>query len=110
MKKYTVGKSKSQALSLIPNGGIQLTKIGDKKVCISRKDELFYVFEAFCPHRMADLSQGIINHRSEIVCPLHGYQFDLNSGRASVGDCRDLKIYKCNLDENGLHIYVEDNQ
>jgi nitrite reductase/ring-hydroxylating ferredoxin subunit len=105
MKRYTLGTNKAQVLNLIPHATIQLTKIGDKKVCITRKGESFFVFEELCPHRLASLAQGRINSKNEVICPLHEYRFDLETGNVMAGSCPNLKIYKNSLEDDGLHIF-----
>lgn len=103
MKTFTLGQSKEQVLAMIPEKRIKLVQLGGEKICVSRNGETFYAFEAFCPHRMASLLQGTIV-RNEIVCPLHEYRFDLQSGNVLSGQCPDLKVYQVKLSEQGLEI------
>ncbi|EOZ95981.1 biphenyl dioxygenase [Indibacter alkaliphilus LW1] len=53
---------------------------------------------------MAFLGNGKINNQKEIICPLHEYRFDLETGQVKSGDCADLKVYKADLTETGLEI------
>jgi len=105
MKTFTLGQSKEQVLQMIPEKNIKVVQLGDEKVCVTRSGETFFVFEPFCPHRMASLSQGKIV-RNEIVCPLHGYRFDLISGSVLSGQCPDLKVFGVHLTDQGLEIKI----
>lgn len=105
MKTFTLGQSKEQVLQIIPEKRIKLVQLGGEKICVSRNGDDFFAFEPFCPHRMASLIQGTIV-RDEIVCPLHQYRFDLRSGQVLSGQCPDLKVYKVDLSEQGLEIWI----
>ncbi len=51
-----------------------------------------YIVERLCPHRQADLSVfGEIDDH-EMVCTLHGWRFDLETGRCFTADDRRLRI------------------
>jgi nitrite reductase/ring-hydroxylating ferredoxin subunit len=105
MKTFILGQSKEQVLQMIPEKGIKLVQLGGEKICVSRNGDTFFAFEPFCPHRMASLLQGTIV-RNEIVCPLHQYRFDLQTGTVVSGQCPDLKVYKVEFSDRGLEIWI----
>lgn len=51
-----------------------------------------YVMERFCPHRQADLSVFGMIEGDELVCTLHGWRFDLETGRCINAEDRSLRI------------------
>ena len=51
-----------------------------------------YVFERFCPHRQADLSVFGEIEDGVLTCTLHGWQFDLDTGRCLTADDRSLRV------------------
>jgi nitrite reductase/ring-hydroxylating ferredoxin subunit len=106
MKTFTLGTSKEQVLRLIPDKQIKVVQMGSTKVCVTRDDEDFFVFETLCPHRKANLSQGFINGIQEVICHLHEYRFDLKTGRVTSGQCPDLTIYSSELSDDGLKIKI----
>jgi UDP-MurNAc hydroxylase len=57
-----------------------------------------YVLQRRCPHRNADLTVfGEIEHTSggdELVCTLHGWRFDCDSGRCLTADDRPIRIHR----------------
>ncbi|MCH6200553.1 Rieske 2Fe-2S domain-containing protein [Aquiflexum sp. LQ15W] len=105
MKTFILGQSKEQVFQMIPEKRIKLVQLGGEKICISRNGDAFFAFEPFCPHRMASLIQGTIV-RNEIVCPLHQYRFDMQTGAVVSGQCPDLKVYKVELSDRGLAIWI----
>lgn len=104
MKKYTLGSSKEELFKLVPEGMIKKMKVGEKTLGLIRKDLNCYVFDAFCPHRGALLTEGHINERNEISCPLHQYRFDLKTGQVRSGYCPDLETYPAVITDLGLEI------
>lgn len=104
MKTYTLGSTKEEFLDLVPEGKIRKMKIADKTLGLVRKGTECFVFDAFCPHRGALLTDGHINGQNEISCPLHQYRFDLKSGQVTSGYCADLQTYACQITDKGLEI------
>jgi UDP-MurNAc hydroxylase len=51
-----------------------------------------YVVQRLCPHRLADLSVFGEIDDDEFVCTLHGWRFDLETGRCFTADDRKLRI------------------
>jgi UDP-MurNAc hydroxylase len=51
-----------------------------------------YIVERLCPHRQADLSVFGEIDDGELVCTLHGWRFDLDTGRCFTSDDRKLRI------------------
>ncbi len=51
-----------------------------------------YMVERLCPHRQADLSVFGEIEEGELVCTLHGWRFDLETGRCFTADDRPLRI------------------
>jgi UDP-MurNAc hydroxylase len=51
-----------------------------------------YVLERWCPHRQADLSVFGEIEDGVLTCHLHGWQFDLETGRCLTADDRRLRV------------------
>lgn len=87
---FTVKKSKRVTLE---NVDIALFAVGDQ----------FHAVQNDCPHQhFSALHEGIL-HQNEITCPMHGWTFDLATGKATVGGGR-LKTYAVKLIGNEIHI------
>ncbi|MHA7129490.1 Rieske (2Fe-2S) protein [Algoriphagus namhaensis] len=106
VKTYTIGNSLDHFLEIAPEGRILRIQVQEKQLGMIRRGKSVYVFEAFCPHRGQSLTQGSINSRNEIICPLHQYRFDLQTGKVKAGYCRDLEVYPANLTSKGLEIKI----
>lgn len=106
MKTYTLGTSESQVLEMVPDHSILQVHLDDNAVALVRMGEVFYAFQASCPHRGASLLEGSLSGEGEVVCPLHGYRFDIRTGAVKIGSCGNLEIYVTELTEKGLKIFI----
>jgi nitrite reductase (NADH) small subunit len=64
-------------------------QIGTQKVAIFNLRGRFVTIENQCPHKGGPLCDGIVSGTT-VVCPLHGWRFDLDTGmavRASLPAC-----------------------
>jgi nitrite reductase (NADH) small subunit len=83
-----------------------------KRVTIENTDIALFVSEGEyfavqndCPHQhFSSLHDGILNGR-EITCPMHGWTFDLSSGKATIGGGK-LKRYEVKVVGNDILVEV----
>ena len=80
-----------EAKRILPNKTPQLVKAFGKNICVIRIDERLQAFENECPHMGESLHRGKLNYLNEIVCPLHSYRFDIQTGEESNRRCGSLK-------------------
>lgn len=84
----------------------QLVIAHGKRICLVLHNQSFFAVQDSCPHSGASLSQGIVNYLGEIVCPLHSYCFNLQSGQELSSRSRDLITYPVKIDETGFYIGI----
>ena len=84
-------------LSIIPPGEGKAFAICGREVAVfrTRRGELFAT-QARCPHRGGLLADGILGG-AMIQCPLHGFSFDLSTGRPVGNDCSRLESFRVEL-------------
>ncbi len=56
-------------------------KIGNLEIAIFNLNGRFLAIENACPHKGGPLCDGIVSGTT-VVCPLHGWRFDLDTGMA----------------------------
>ena len=71
--------------SELPSDGLVDVNLQGISVCMTMLDGAVIAFENDCPHAGGPLSDGEIND-GKVRCPLHGWEFDLRTGRCDVGD------------------------
>jgi nitrite reductase (NADH) small subunit len=78
----------TQAENIPPLEGRSVT-VGEVEIAIFNLKDRFVAIENRCPHKGGPLCDGIVSGTA-VVCPLHGWRFDLESGmavRASLPAC-----------------------
>lgn len=55
-------------------------QVNGRALILTRRKGEAIAFAARCPHAAADLGKGEL-HRGQIICPDHGYKFDVDNGR-----------------------------
>ena len=94
-------------LSAIPPGEGRNFSIGGKRLAIfhTRSGRVFAT-QAECPHKAGPLADGLVGGET-LICPLHSWKFNLNTGEPILGDCA-LKTYPARVDESGrIHVAIE---
>ncbi len=86
------------------DGKPQLLIIHGKRLCMVLRLDHFYVVQDSCPHNGESLSKGTVNHLGEIICPWHGHQFNLTTGRECSQRSQDLDTYPVKENSDGLFI------
>jgi 3-phenylpropionate/trans-cinnamate dioxygenase ferredoxin subunit len=104
MEWIRVFPSSAEARQRIAENRPQLVVIRGKRICLVKLDEKFYAVQDACTHNQESLSKGTVNYIGEIVCPLHGYRFNLQNGRESAERSVDLEIFPIREDETGFYI------
>lgn len=99
--------SESEARQRIKPDIPQLIIIGSKRVCLVLHGDRFSAVQDACSHNGQSLSSGgTVNYLGEIVCPWHGYRFDLSTGRPCDSSNPDLITYPVRIDETGFYLAV----
>ena len=70
-------------VSRIPAGQGRCYVVGSYEIAVFRqRDGRLFASENRCPHRQGPLAEGVLGG-GRIICPLHGHQFDLETGAGS---------------------------
>ena len=85
----------------IPAGEGRVYRVAEHDIVVFRtRRGAIYAAQAACPHRGGPLSDGLLAEHC-VVCPLHGYAFDLRTGQALGHDCPPLVTYRAAVDAGG---------
>ena len=106
MEWYRIFKTAAEARDRIKEDVPQLIILDGIRICLVLHDGVFRAVQDACSHNGQSLSKGKVNYLGEIVCPWHGYRFDLGTGRPCDSSSPDLKIYPVKTDDTGFYIGV----
>lgn len=93
------------SIERIPYGEGRQFEIAGTTIAVFRaRDGRVWATQALCPHRAGPLADGLMGGET-IVCPLHGWKFNMATGEALLGDC-GIQTYRAWSDEGG-DLWVE---
>jgi 3-phenylpropionate/trans-cinnamate dioxygenase ferredoxin subunit len=104
MERIKVFSSNGEMRERLKEGAPQHLMVNGQSICmVLWKGELRAV-ENKCPHNGESLSKGKINYLGEVICPLHGYRFNLKNGREAGERCRDAETFPVNENDEGVFV------
>lgn len=106
MEWLKVFSGEQEALQRIQNNKPQLVIANGQRICLVNHNNRFFAVQDSCTHSGASLSQGSINYLGEVICPLHNYCFNLQTGQELSSRSRDLKRYPLKIDDSGFFIGI----
>lgn len=88
---------------------LQMAKLdfNGKSICVTRLEDGFFGIQNTCPHAGAQLHHGHCNKRGVVTCPLHGYKFDMKSGRSVDGNNYKITHYTFKIEDDKLWIGIK---
>jgi nitrite reductase (NADH) small subunit len=88
-------------LDTIPVGEARVYRVEGKDVAVfrCRSGEIFAA-SAACPHRGGPLADGLVGGHS-VICPMHGFVFDLRTGEARGRECGRLTTHRVSVTAAG---------
>lgn len=81
--------------------------VGGNSICIIQSANGLIACYSKCPHAGGDLSIAYLDNKENIICPVHGYRFNIKSGRDTNGEGYFLKIYKVIENKDGIFVGLE---
>ena len=82
----------------------QLLIVRGKRICLVKRENHFYAVSDTCTHNGESLSKGLVNFAGDVVCPWHGHQFNLKTGREHQERSADLVTFPIREEADGLYI------
>lgn len=88
-------------IDAIPLGEARVFRVDGRDVAVFRcRGGEVYATGAECPHRGGPLADGLVGSHS-VICPLHGFVFDLRTGEAPGRECGRLATHHVTVTAGG---------
>jgi nitrite reductase (NADH) small subunit len=71
--------------------------VAERMLCIANENGALSVMDNVCPHRGGPLGQGMLEG-GKVICPWHGWAFDLQSGEAVHTPQVKVPMYEIKVD------------
>ena len=92
--------------STIPVGQGTLVEGGGIAVAVfNAGDGRFYACGPICPHENGPLAEGWLEGEA-VVCPWHGFDFDLRTGRCLVDEELAIPVYPVRLSGGSIEVEI----
>ena len=86
---------------------IAVAELNGKKICIGKFNDSLFAFGYKCPHAGGILANGHLDALGNVVCPMHRYKFNVQTGRNASGEGYFLQHWPVEIKENGVFVGVE---
>jgi nitrite reductase/ring-hydroxylating ferredoxin subunit len=83
--------------------------VGDNRLVLTNYNDRLYCFENRCPHEDFQLSLGCIQNR-RVKCSLHGFSFDLASGKSSEEGVESLNLFRVKIEKEVIYVEINPDQ
>jgi nitrite reductase (NADH) small subunit len=93
------------ALSELPPGSVKEVELAGESYAVCNVDGSLHCLEGICPHAGGPLGQGTLNG-SNLVCPLHEYEFDLRTGANDMDEDLQAKTFPVRVENGDIFIEV----
>lgn len=90
-------------VELQENDLVTQIKVNGKKLCLVKNKGEIHILQNTCPHAGGILSGGWCD-KGNLVCPIHRYEYDLNTGKGAAGQGDYIDVYPTEFREDGLYV------
>jgi nitrite reductase (NADH) small subunit len=80
---------------------------GAHTICVANMDGTYAAVDNVCPHRGGPLGQGLVEG-AKIVCPWHGWEFDLATGNNPFTPNLSVAAYDLKVDGDAVYARLRD--
>jgi nitrite reductase (NADH) small subunit len=86
---------------LPPEGDVAEFTIQGRPLCVARIGGAVAVLDGTCPHEGGPLGEGIVED-GRVVCPWHGYAFDVHTGATEQDPDLKAEVLESSLADGEL--------
>jgi ferredoxin-nitrite reductase len=87
----------------IPEGAAKLVRVKGQEIAVFKHKGRLHAVDNNCPHEGGQLSAGWIEG-DEVVCPLHGYKFNLKTGACSTDAKLAAQVFQLAAEGDGFTV------
>jgi len=81
-------------------------ELNGKSICVAHTAEGCSAMDNVCLHRGGPLGQGVVDG-TKILCPWHGWAFDVNTGASVHNDGVRVAVYPLKIEGDDVLVAVD---
>jgi 3-phenylpropionate/trans-cinnamate dioxygenase ferredoxin subunit len=97
---------KSIKESELAEGHMKAVRVKGKPVLLTRVNGQVYAVSNLCPHAGCQLQGGILTGYI-VMCPCHGWKFDVRNGQHQEIPQIKLESYPCKIDKDKIFVEIQ---
>ena|SRR4051812_32111150 len=86
---------------------IKKVSVSGRSVCLVGYQGTIFALSAKCPHASEDLSRGWCTSDGKLVCPVHRFSYDIETGKGSPGQNDYVDTYAVKIKEGEIYVGFE---
>ena len=91
----------------IKDGQMKAVYFKGKPILLVRKGDQVYGLLNRCPHMGCSFERGILREYL-VMCPCHGWKFDIRTGQYEENNAITLSTYACKIQNGHVFVKLED--
>jgi nitrite reductase/ring-hydroxylating ferredoxin subunit len=90
----------------LKDGQMKATRLKGRPILLVRKGNQVYALSNLCPHMGCSFERGILREYM-IMCPCHGWKFDIRNGQYEENHAISLSTYPCKIQNGQVYVKIE---
>ena len=84
-------------------------ELGGRRIALFCAGGEYFALDDSCPHRGGSLSAGWVEE-GKVYCPLHGWDFELRTGRCSTRPDSPARRHDVKVEEGTVFVRIADGE
>ena len=93
--------------SELKEGQMKGVRVSGKSILLVRQGGQIFGVSNSCPHMGCLLGGGILSEFI-VMCPCHGWKFDVRNGNYVENDAITLESYRCKIENGKVYVEIKD--
>jgi len=89
----------------LKEGKMKAVRIKGRSILLVRQDGQVFGVSNQCPHMGCSLEGGILKDYV-VMCPCHGWKFDIRNGQYVESNAITLACYRCKIENGKVHVEI----
>jgi nitrite reductase/ring-hydroxylating ferredoxin subunit len=89
----------------LKEGQMKRVQVSGRPILLVKRDGQVFAVSNFCPHMGCSLEKGILREYI-VMCPCHGWKFDIRNGQYKENEAITLTSYPIKILNGKVHVEI----